>query len=484
MSILLALLLAAPDWVAAGGSSPRFPPKAWLTGFAHARGPDALASAKAAAAADLASRIVVRIESQTLDVQEQKGDQYKQEIAAVTRASTDVRLTGLRTEAHQDGDRAWALAVVERAAAAAERRKLRDESAAQAQKLLDQGAAAEKEKREADALRAFLAVRVAVAEASSHEAVARAIEASPEAAKFAAAMVDASRRAEDRVTALLRKPVSTLKDAVESLALQLERQGVAAGARWTVAPLSYAATSYSSVFGRSVAQDVERALAQLSGAGAGRQLALRGSYLESGGDVKIKLVASEVSSGRLVAGAEAAVPKSAIPGELPFVPQNLMQALQDQKILGAEEAVAGGLRVDLTTSLGNRDLLLSEKQEYKLLVRANKPCWVRLVYILANGMRVPIEQAWYLDESKRNLFVEYPNAFEVSPPFGVERFQAVAFTEKPAPLAIRKVTVGGQPYEVVADDAPAALVAHRGVKLAKAKAETAESVITMTTTPK
>ena len=491
MLSLAAQAKSAPEWVSTGGSTPRFPRERFVVGFAVAQGKDAAASAKAQAASDLGQRIVVRIENETTDSQEQKGDQFKQEIAAVTRASTDIRLTGLAYETHEDGDKVYALAIIERAAAAAERRKLRDDAAALAKSLLQQGAEAESGKRESDALKAYFGARVSVAEAASHEAVARALLAA-NAAAFDADVSATAKEADTHIAQLLRKPVSTLKDAIEAISLQLERQGVASGARWTVAPLTYKATSFHSVFGRAVSQDLQLALAQLSGgAGAstqGRDLALRGSYLEEGDNLKIKVVASEVSTGRLVAGADALLPKKAVPTELPLVPQNVLQAMQDQKILaGADEVVSGGLSLDLTTSMGRSNLLLAEKQEYKLMMRVNKPCYVRLVYLLANGMRVPLEQAFYVDESKRNLWVEYPNAFEVAPPYGVERFQAVAFTDKPEPLLTKKVTVAGQEYDVVADDAPKALVGHRGVKFASSsskKKEVAEAVITMTTTPR
>ena len=97
-----------------------------------AQGADPMASAKGQAAADLAGRITVRIESALRDQQEQKGDKYSQQIGTLTRTSTDVHLTGLSYETWQDGDRAWALAVLPRAAAAADRRRQRDQSLADA----------------------------------------------------------------------------------------------------------------------------------------------------------------------------------------------------------------------------------------------------------------------------------------------------------------------------------------------------------------
>lgn len=53
-----------------------------------------------------------------------------------------------------------------------------------------------------------------------------------------------------------------------------------------------------------------------------------------------------------------------------------------------------------------------------------------------------LEQSYFLDASKVNRAVAYPDVFVVSSPFGVERLYAVAFTEKPAPLPLATVTLG------------------------------------------
>jgi len=128
--------------------------------------------------------------------------------------------------------------------------------------------------------------------------------------------------------------------------------------------------------------------------------------------------------------------------------------------------------------------VLADREQFKLLLRVNKPAYVRLIYILANGYRVPLEQGYSVDASKVNQLVEFPSGFEVAAPFGVERFQVVASTEPQQPLATRKASFGGEQYDVVADAAPEALVKHRGVKRVQGKAETAEAVLTLTTVPR
>jgi hypothetical protein len=102
-------------------------------------------------------------------------------------------------------------------------------------------------------------------------------------------------------------------------------------------------------------------------------------------------------------------------------------------------------------------------------------------YLLANKAKVPLEQAYFVDASKVNRAVEYPDTFEVSAPFGVEQIFAVAYTVKPKPVATKSIKVGGEPYDVVDDTV---LIKHRGLRRKKKGAQVAEARVTPTTTPR
>ena len=337
---LAAALLAAadPDWVRNGGATARFPPDTYLVGFGAAEGPDAPAAAKARAAADLASHVLVRIDSATVDVQEQKDSLYRQQVRSLSRSSTQITLAGLSYLAHQDGGKAWALATIARTAAASQRRSERDAAIAGAREDLAAAHAAEKEMREGDALKAYYAARLAVAEAASHEAVARAIAPGAGDSAADADLADLARQIDERAGVLLRKPVSSLHEAVAATVLQLQRQGLGGGIRWVVAPLTYGSTAFSSALGRQFAQDLDVALAAAGAEAAGRgdliDLAIKGAYLQAGEALRINLIVRDVPAGRAVASAEVSLPRSPAPAELPFVPQNLAQALQDRKSSG------------------------------------------------------------------------------------------------------------------------------------------------------
>ena len=93
-----------------------------------------------------------------------------------------------------------------------------------------------------------------------------------------------------------------------------------------------------------------------------------------------------------------------------------------------------------------------------------------------------LDQAYYLDASKVNRAVEYPNQYEIAPPFGVEQMQAVAFTAQPDSLATVAKEIDGEKYQLVATTE--VLVKHRGLRLAKGVPQFAEAVLVMTTLPK
>ena len=212
-------------------------------------------------------------------------------------------------------------------------------------------------------------------------------------------------------------------------------------------------------------------------------LAVKGTYFEAGQEVTFRVVVREAKSGQTLAGAEASLPVAAIPKELPLRPQNFDQALRDQRLLAHGEEVSGKLRVEVWTNKGDRGLIFQEGEELKLHVRVNQPAWVQLSYLLANGMKAPLEQAWYIDASKVNRAVEYPATLEVAPPFGIEQVFAVASTDRPEPLRTHRKVVDGQPYDVVAEGVQG-LVRHRGFRKKKPTLQLSEAHVSFTTTPR
>jgi hypothetical protein len=196
----------------------------------------------------------------------------------------------------------------------------------------------------------------------------------------------------------------------------------------------------------------------------------------------LRATAKEAGTGRLLSSAEISLASQGIPKDLATRPANFETFVRDADKLAGGEVISGDLRIELRTNKGVRGLVFDEGSDLALYVRVNRPAWVRLIYVLTTGEHVPIEQAWYIDNTKVNQLVEYPTTFEVVPPFGVEMVHAMAFTERPPMLLTRPTRIAGEDYQIIADGADQ-VVRQRGIAR-KEKKEIAEQTVQLTTMPR
>lgn len=442
-----------PAWVRSG-RDPSLDPSAWITAVAEDADEE---QAKRMASADLAKQIELSIQQRSTDVTIEKNGVESYEVASIIYASSSVRLVDVRLETYREAGRAHVFAAVERSAVARSQAALRDEAKARAAECVEVAAAA------ASRLRC----RALLLRALQHGFVAQVFGAaeSPELPVMLE-QIEAS---------LDRNPPADLGEAADLIASQLADQGLRGS--WTVAPLSFGTTPFSSRFGLDLAVELERALAALSGS---MPLVSRGTYAERGDLLRVIVAARHGETGALLGSAAVDVPIGIL-GGIAHRPQNLAEALVDQRLLADGEAVSGKLRVEVWTNKGDRNLVFAPGEKVVIFLRVNRPAYVQLVYLLANGAKVPLEHAYYLDASKVNRAVEYPASFRVAPPFGAEQLFAIAHTEKPPPLPVVKRAFDGQEYEVVADTG--VLVRHRGLVRADDGPEVAEGSVALTTTP-
>jgi hypothetical protein len=528
-SWLLLLVLASaslaraeePDWVGQHGVSRAFPRSQYVTGYAVASGGDRLARAREAATADLARKITVRIESRVDDVSIERDGDHSYKVAAVTRSSTDVQLTDLGFERpYEKRGKVHVLAFIDRRAAAREQRAARDRALARLVACVEVAESHASSAGKQAALDAFEGCRIPIAEALQHDAVASALASglpadsdprghvgghvggyveghaerraagSDRVADFGA-LVAASARLDTRIATLRGRPARDLSDATDSMARSLTRQGVSSLHRIAVSHFSYGATNLSSGFGRQVGLDLQRALANQEHPVVSRggrpsrrpaDLAVRGAYLEEGDEIRLSAIVREAATGRLVASAEARLPRAAVPAQLGIAPANLEQVLREQRVLREGEQLSSGLQVEIWTDKGRGGVLYTEGEELRLYVRVNREAWVRLLYVLPNGAKVPIDQGYHVDAAHVNKVVAYPDSFAVVPPFGIEMIHATAFTAPPPPLTVVRRMIDGQRYDVVAGGLRA-VVRTRGI-YRQQNVALAEDVLTVTTTPR
>ena len=481
---------ATPDWVEQNGAAADYPSARFLVGFAQTTGKkeDALEAAKQQAAADLARQISVQIEADVVDVLHEKEGRVENELTSQIRATSDIRLDGIRFETHRKWKRVYALAVLERLPAAVARRRLRDRAIAETAGCLDAAQAEERAGRARQALEAYRGCRRSLDEAIEHEAVAAALsrggllgdDVGPTLAAHATQI-------SARIRAIPHEDARSIRSAAAALAVQLADAGIGRGSTLVVAPLLYRGRDVSSPFGREMALALESAIGRsdTEGASAGT-VVVRGTYAEQEAkdadearDFQLRVNAKEAATGRLLASAEVVLAGSAVPAGLATRPANFERFAEDADKLAGGDVVSGDLRVEVRTDRGDRGIVYDEGEALSLYVRVNQPAWVRLIYVLTSGDHVPITQEWYIDEEKVNQLVEYPASFEIVPPFGVEMIHAMASSERPPKLVTRTTTIDGERYTVIPDGADQ-VVRTRGIAR-RERRQVAEQTLTLTT---
>lgn len=474
-----------PDWVERNGASAAHPPSRYLVGFAMATGrtEEALERARQQAAADLARQISVQIEASVVDVTREAKGRLESDLTSRIRATSDIRLDGLRFETHRERRKAWALAILERKPAAEARRSERDRALALTRRCLDAAAGEEAAGRAAQALAAYRSCRTPLDEALEHEAIAAALERTGLLQdQVADELARHATRIRERVRAIPHQDAKSIRSAAEGLAVQLAQAGIGRGRNIEVAPLLYRSRDVSSPFGRELALALESAIGRtppaIESTGSGA-IVVRGSYREEEDTLQLRVNAKEASSGRLLASAELALARSGVPKGMAIRPANFDRFARDADKLAGGEVVSGDLRVELRTDKGHQGLVYDEGEMLSLYVRVNQPAWVRLIYVLTSGEAVPIDDAWYLNADQVNQLIEYPGSFEIVAPFGVEMIHAMAYTERPPALVTRSRRIAGEAYEVVVEGADQ-VVRHRGIARRNRK-QVAEQTLRLTT---
>jgi len=154
--------------------------------------------------------------------------------------------------------------------------------------------------------------------------------------------------------------------------------------------------------------------------------------------------------------------------------------------------VTSDFYVELSTNKGGTDLWFNEGEEVNLLVRTNQAAYVYFIghnttteepfsYLLpignGDGKR---DMILYISADNANRWVSL-GEYEIVPPFGVERLQAVASTKDLLDV-LPEYYWNDDGYPVIGKDPNAVVVATRGlVRKKKTEASTAETYLNFTT---
>jgi len=503
------LNFAEPDWVINYGKSAQYPADLYITGFAtaSAKEKDANALAEDNARANLARSITVNIQSVVIDKLIEKNNQSTQSFKSITQSTTNIQLSGVKTEIYKKDKLVYALAYVKKSELARIYGQNKDELVTQIKRLIAFAETDEKNAQFNDAADKYIKTYPLFDELNQTACILQVADPKYDVLTIIRETNITREEVAQRVEKLLAQTVASIDDGARALAYQLSKQRQSSSDKLIVTPFSYQDTKMNSAFSRYFVQALEnqlqkyqigavvrqasdvaprsisimRDIVQQSGA----QQVLEGNYWDQGSKIKIIGRLRDVQSGQILASAETELDTLLLSRYgLNARPANYLKMLADQKAFREDEVVSSAIQLDVWTNKGNENLLYVEDEIMKIYVRVNRPAHIRILYNTADGQRALLYNDYYIDETKVNMAVEIPQEFQCAAPFGSEMMVVVARTE-PFPK-LETVVEGGYEF-VVSNDTRKLAAGVRGFIKPVKKDETpqqTETRLILTTIPK
>lgn len=205
---------------------------------------------------------------------------------------------------------------------------------------------------------------------------------------------------------------------------------------------------------------------------------LTGTYWEEEEYLKVIVVLRNFKTGKAEASIESKIKKEYFTNNnIKYLPENFIIANNKNKTFNENEIVGGDLNLEVWTNKGLDNLLYTKNDTLKLYIRANKECYIRFVYYLADGSSVLLLNDFYLGIDKVNKVYQLPDEFVCAEPFGAEMLQVNAQTEKFEPL----VTKWQYGYNFIVDNLNEIIKKNRGFVKTDDKVLKAETRLLITT---
>lgn len=142
-----------------------------------------------------------------------------------------------------------------------------------------------------------------------------------------------------------------------------------------------------------------------------------------------RLVNDETSA--VVSSASMYIPLESVKrAGVPYEPENKAEAEARLEVLETDKPDAT-LNIAVLTNKGNDSPKFAESEILTLSVTAAEPCYIRFVYLMADGTAVLLLDNLQLDQSKCGKPYAIPQTFECAEPFGTETLMLQARNDKP-----------------------------------------------------
>lgn len=335
--------------------------------------------------------------------------------------------------------------------------------------ILANARAAEKSYDIEGAVRKYLSTYPLYEELKEAEIIQVGVEYSPQLSDAFTNLADASmgnrdplmshRKVVKRVEELERVLITSVEDVANTIKSQLLRQINRSDSKVLIDPFTYKDSMMVSEFSRELQgalqkqsewHSVDRMRGFVSIKRSG-QLRFSGSYWENGDEITVRATLRDVGTGDFRASTVVQFLSTQLRSPIAFKPSNYEQAQTEMKafrdpfnyepsvrnsqtvspkILSEDKSSeVGGLAIEVRTDKGGSPLYYTEGETMKVFGRVNKPAYLRLLYILADGRRTLLHDNHYIGPSQINSDVEI-GEFECTPPFGTELLIVAARTKE------------------------------------------------------
>ena len=132
---------------------------------------------------------------------------------------------------------------------------------------------------------------------------------------------------------------------------------------------------------------------------------LSGKYWEDKEYLKIMVLLSDPWNNAVIACAKVQITKKACQNNnISYLPSNIQKALNRQVLFMENPLIPNNLNIDIWTNRGKNNLIFREGDTLQLFVQANKECYLRFIYYLADGTKVLLLDNYLIEEE----FAERP----------------------------------------------------------------------------
>jgi len=480
-----------PDWVENYGKSDRYASQLYLTGFGAAalsQDKNELNSMDIAvqnARKELSNKIYLSIKSHSKMQIVERDNYYSQFYISITHSASHLNLWGCEVDKFYDkrSKTAYALVYVRREKLIDHYKGIADRLQNNIRHYYNLGKTAEQQGEKSPALKYYLRCYPLINRMLQARAIIQAASSSQISAfaelednifeKKVVSITELNKAVQN----LFQQPIKNLEDLALYVFNCLSDQLNTTRGTLIILPFTFQNTGMSSEFAASLDASLKSNITSLSGfsilanfdsdievldfANADSLYVLSGSYWLQKDSIKVIAEISNYQHKQIMASMNVIIPQRIVENNgCTLQPQNFAQALKEQQIFTQGEINDEGLFLEAWTNKGKNGVVFFDDEIMNVYLKVNLPCYIRLIYHLASGVRTVLLDNYFIDRSYVNHAYKIPLKFVCDQPFGVEVLQIFAQT-KPFKKVDTELQEG---YQILQEDLYSFLSKTRGMK--------------------